>query len=283
MYTYICIYIINFVPARVTSLHTYIRIYIYMHTLVRRADSGCVLIKSHLVDFSRCHWLSCYVYIHTYYTGRPGFTAPGSTRSFWAIQESVSPSNEKEEGGETVGVSIDLNGNSVSLAHLERFRRVRCWRLTRGNELSLRKNRLRIGQRVRGYKAARWSRRARDVRSVICLLLYRSYESRSIDCTLQPRLVPCWNLCYRDMWPRERRSTIAGTSARTRSQSNSKCVPRHVAGPQVCSPNRREIVSSIYTHMHIHTYTHTHTHACLCLVDCKCKRLCLEFVNVKWA
>jgi len=49
-------------------------------------------------------------------------------------------------------------------------------------------------------------------RCTIGNLLYWSYE-RSIDCTLQLRLVPCWNLCYRD-WP-----TCARESGEVQSQA----------------------------------------------------------------
>lgn len=104
MYTYICIYnIIKSRPARDhISLHTYIRyIHIYICILPRapRWQWMCAN-QVALVDFSRCHWLSCYVYIHTYCTGRPGFTVPVDRcrRSFWAIQESVSPSKGCEWG-----------------------------------------------------------------------------------------------------------------------------------------------------------------------------------------
>jgi len=60
-----------------------------------------------------------------------------------------------------------------------------------------------------------------------------------------------------DMCPRERRRTII-------RKFNSKCVPRHVAGPQVCSPNKREIVSSIYrTYAHAHAHSHAHARVSL--------------------
>jgi len=71
-----------------------------MHTLVRRADSGCVLIKSHLVDFSRCH--VTFVYIHIM-QGVPALSVLEiDARNFWTIRESISTSKEREEGEEMI-------------------------------------------------------------------------------------------------------------------------------------------------------------------------------------
>jgi len=153
-------------------------------------------------------------------------------------------------------------------------------RLTEGNELSLRKKSTSDWPKSPQLQSGkRWSHRA-HVRSVICL--YWSYE-RWIDCTLQPRLVPCWNLCYRD-WPICVRvsgevQSQARALARVRNH-NSKCVPRHVAGPQVCSPNdRREIVSSTYTHTRKYTHMCTRTRA---LTRWMQTVGIWGFVNVEW-
>lgn len=113
--TCICIRIYAYIyyqfRSRARDISAHVHIYIYMHTLVRRADSGCVpnqVAPRWFFSMSLTVMLRLYTYI-LYRVSRLYRAGIDRTRSFWAIRESVSPSQTKKRKKEkTVGVSIDL-------------------------------------------------------------------------------------------------------------------------------------------------------------------------------
>lgn len=112
----------------------------------------------------------------------------------------------------------------------------------------------------RGGDTVKPSRPRRTIGNLsVALLIVRTFD---FDCTLQPRLVPCWNLCYRDCDRHvparaakydRRHGRSHAFAIQFKMRSETRCRASGLLAEQT-----RDSKLDIYTRIHTHTDTHLH-------------------------
>jgi len=284
MYTYICIYIISRVPrAWHLCKRTYVYTYIYAYSRASRWQWMCANQVAPRWFFS----MSCYVCLYTYYAGRPGFIRAWDRCTEFLDNSGVGLHFEGKRGGrrnELINFNARANTACTRITvccstDSNVYTNVRCWKLKRSIELSLRKKSTSDWPKSPWLcKTARWGRRARDVRSVVCCT-----DRTNVRLTVRCNCVLCLVGTFATETDRHAAARAAKYNRRHershafaiqfKMRSETRCRASGLLDEQT-----RDSKPNIRAHAHIHM----HTRACLCLVDCKCKRLYLEFVNVRW-